>query len=624
MLEAGLVGAAAKGFSASLGKMLAEHAVRSAIGSAEKIEKVRTDISPYVEATFNKCSTIKTLLNPQTPANFLSIYATQRFSVENKIIDQYDFVEIIKTRLDHIIITGSGGSGKSMFMKYLWLSLFENGNGRIPIFIELRNMSGGKYSNYEEYIRSILCGGRSSISSKDFLAKLSNGDVVLLFDGFDEVSAAHSEEIQKFIIELSDNYPKTKIVISSRPDDRFVSWPSFYVSSVSSMRKSDVVELVEKAEFDPTYKKLFLSKIEKEELYEKHNSFMENPLLASMMLLTFSHDMNIPDKMHSFYGQAFDALFDRHDSYKPGGYKREFKTSLPKDSFKELLSYFCLISYNEQDYEFSYPEAIDYINKASKISNIEIDADKFLLDLKDCVCILVPEGLQYIFSHRSFQEYFSAYCLSYVTRKGFGKFVERFSKRPGDKTAILLSDMAHELFRDEYIIPNGELHRRAISPPAGVDKISHFMEACDKSASFTKSKGDSNYGLTTSHVVNDINFYFNLIFSIEKNTTPRRAYDSDDVALDEILDGIMTDIDECDEIEVEILPRRGSFVFNMSVDGVSVEIGNEQSKRLSSIFKKTGTYLFFESEFKIVKSYVEVAMEEKRHSIDTMKDIFGI
>ena len=57
--------------------------------------------------------------------------------------------------------------------------------------------------------------------------------------------------------------------------------------------------------------------------------------------------------MHLFYQQAFDALYQRHDSYKPGGYKREFRAKLSEDVFKAVVSYFCLLTYYQEKFSFS-------------------------------------------------------------------------------------------------------------------------------------------------------------------------------------------------------------------------------------------------------------------------------
>lgn len=129
-----------------------------------------------------------------------------------------------------------------------------------------------------------------------------------------------------------------------------------------------------------------------------------------MMLLTFDQFADIPEKVYLFYEQAFDTLFAKHDATKEA-YKRKTYTGLSIDIFKKTLAYFCLASYYDQKHQFTDSEVREYINKSIKMMNYDIKTEDFLKDLRESVCILQKDGLYWIFTHRSFQEYFSAYCL---------------------------------------------------------------------------------------------------------------------------------------------------------------------------------------------------------------------
>ncbi len=334
-------------------KLATDHVAR--VATKERPEKVKNDIAPHVEASFRRCLTIKTLLNPHHASNFLSIYATQRFTRNGRGYDQYGLVEQILGTLNHVIITGTGGSGKSMFMRYLWLSAFERGDGRIPLFVDLKNINALSKPHFETYLLHTLTQGRSSITAKEFRRRLESGSFFLILDGFDEVSHDVKDVVQASIMATAEHYPRLKIVLSSRPDDRFASWPSFDVVKVSPMQKGDVIELIDKAEFDHATKSRFVKKVKEDPFYSRYESFLSNPLLASMMLVTFSRNNDVPNRTHLFYEEAFNALYQRHDSHKPGTYKREFKSGCPEDHFKRVFSYFCLISYYKEKTEFDAP-----------------------------------------------------------------------------------------------------------------------------------------------------------------------------------------------------------------------------------------------------------------------------
>ncbi len=185
--------------------------------------------------------------------------------------------------------------------------------------------------------------------------------------------------------------------------------------SCSATDEKQVVSLVEAIEFDPIVKKKFVTQI-KISLCDKHNDFISRPLLATMMLLTYSSFAEIPDRIHVFYDQAFDTLFSRHDVTKEA-FKRKRHTSYPIDEFKRIFGVFCLVTYIEQETDFTDATIRENLKKAGKIARVAIDADDFLRDLMDAVCVLQRDGLSIVFSHRSFQEYFCAYAFLRLARE---------------------------------------------------------------------------------------------------------------------------------------------------------------------------------------------------------------
>jgi hypothetical protein len=191
--------------SAELGTTLINAFAKRALDSSpDKITRLKSNITPHINATFSKCSVIKTLLNPQWPANFLAIYATQRFNVSEKHFDHYGMVDYIKKEAKNLILTGTGGSGKSMFTRYLWLSLFVDSDGKIPLFIELRNINNISFENIVSYIHYSISQGEASLGEKDYRDYLKNGDFILILDGFDEVLNHKKDVIQSQIMLLAE------------------------------------------------------------------------------------------------------------------------------------------------------------------------------------------------------------------------------------------------------------------------------------------------------------------------------------------------------------------------------------------------------------------------------------
>ena len=133
------------------------------------------------------------------------------------------------------------------------------------------------------------------------------------------------------------------------------------------------------------------------------------------MLLTFNNHASIPDKLNDFYEQAFSTLFNMHDATKDA-YVRDIRTGLSCEDFKAMFAYICFKSYFRDEYEFTEVKLRNYIQEAKdKFDNIRFTVDDFQDDLTMSVCMLMKDGLNYRFAHRSFQEYFAAWYTCKLT-----------------------------------------------------------------------------------------------------------------------------------------------------------------------------------------------------------------
>lgn len=239
---------------------------------------------------------------------------------------------------------------------------------------------------------------------------LKAGKLILLLDGFDEISYDKKQDYESEILSLSNKYPKSLIVISSRPDDCFGSWEEFYVFYTRPLDKNQAIDLISKINYDIETKNQFITALSKS-LYEQHTEFLSNPLLLTIMLLTYEQFAGIPEKLHIFYEQAFDTLYYKHDALK-SLYKRKSFSGIAIDEFKQLLSTFCMITYSKRKMSFTSKELNEYLIDALKVENSNLNHEIFKKDLLKTVCILQKDGLNYTFSHRSFQEFFTAKFIS--------------------------------------------------------------------------------------------------------------------------------------------------------------------------------------------------------------------
>lgn len=422
----------------------------------EKLEVVlNTCFTNYLIRNYDKYSKTKTILYRDAPVNLREFYVrTDLQSAFSNTIKECDFLDEIVAN-QRIIISGTAGSGKSTFCKSIFLDLVEKPIGIIPIFIELRQLNSDKTDSLLDFVLNYLNEFESNFSKEQLEYSLTLGKVLLIFDGFDELNNEFRDKYEKEIVKLATKYQNVLVIVSSRPDQRFQSWEEFHAYKILPLDKDKAKELIHKLNYDQQVKIKFWDALDKE-LFDKHESFASNPLLLTMMLLTYEQIAEIPNKIHLFYEQAFLTLFNKHDSLK-NLYKRKSYSTLPLDDFKKLLSAFSVVSYADKKYYFKEDEITKYLAKALKLSGISINENLFFKDLLDTVCIMQRDGNGYTFTHRSFQEYFTAiFIVNYPSENKFQLIDKIAFTNSGDDVISMAFDINQDLIELEWIMPRIE------------------------------------------------------------------------------------------------------------------------------------------------------------------------
>ena len=205
----------------------------------------------------------------------------------------------------------------------------------------------------------------------------------------------------------------------------------------------------------------------------------------------------MPDKLNDFYEQAFMALFHTHDATK-GGYRREKYSKLGFEDFKLVFAHFCFKSFFNSDYEFTESRAIEYIEKTKRKGLIskDFESEDYLEDLTKSVCMLVHEGLNYVFSHRSFQEYFAAVYtvqLDDIQQKEFiKKWLTDENYRRNSSFLNMLYDLQPARFVKNILRPSlEELNQKFIENNEAIDWL--IREMVDRIMVFKDEDGDKYF-----------------------------------------------------------------------------------------------------------------------------------
>ncbi len=374
---------------------------------------IENNLKNYLSEKYKKYNTIKTVLKGSTPVSFYDIYYHLNLISKNRASQR----KIIKTNYinstfkysNNITIIGDAGSGKSTLVKHLFIQSIKE-KKHIPILIELRYIET-KDTSFFDYLKNIITDSNITKNSRIIDRLLKQGKFIFFLDGFDEVSSINEASIIEGIDNFSSKYKTNKFILTTRPHSNALSIPSFtnYQIAPLSLNDGDIHSFID------------LQLKEEEELAEKIkesvsegskkyiHSFLTNPLLLSLYILTYQSNAEIPDKKYIFYRRVINSLYSEHDSKSKLGYVREKRTNLTQVEFEKVLKSFCFLAYFDEKFSFDFDYVTELMMKI-KSSNKDLifDIRDFIYDMKVSVSLWTDDSGVLSFAHRSLQEYFSA------------------------------------------------------------------------------------------------------------------------------------------------------------------------------------------------------------------------
>ena len=410
----------------------------------------------------------KTILYAESPRPFYSIYVCNNLRPPRiraaGVREPDDIENATVKRLEkeskYIIIEGTGGIGKSMFLTHLFLNSAEEykTTDRVPVLASLKDYKADTL-NMVAFIHKAITEYDSEITMGQVVDKLQNKKLILLLDGLDEIPRHLRESFETDLGAFIKSYPGNTIFVTSRPINDFISYSKFSIFDILPLNKKQALALIEKLEFwNEEAKTNFMADLDRS-LFSSHHQFASNPLLLTIMLMTYTSYGEVPEKMHVFYSKAYETMARLHDATK-GSFKRPLNTKLTPEKFAEYFSQFCARTYCLEILDFTDKSFATYMDKVIKDLSEEhgkkLSSADFLQDLVENLCIMYYEGGEYHFIHRSFQEYFAAvyFADNEEDLPKVGEFFETSTHRAySDRTFDMMYDMASEKVDRKLFLP---------------------------------------------------------------------------------------------------------------------------------------------------------------------------
>lgn len=401
-------------------------ATASAIAGKELFKKVVADLYNYcstsgkvtlkqwsterqMETLYRRISSVrkvKTIWQVDKTVDLGAFYCDSHVVINDKrkkVVQLSDF----GTR-DNIVIQGIAGQGKSIFLRYLCSQELARGQF-IPLFLELRRISND--APLMDRIKHAFAALNLSVDDNLFQLLASSGKLILLLDAFDEVPDDLKTKVLTDIEDLSEKYDKLKIVVTSRPNHCIQLSNQFSVVTLANLKDSEYKQVIYKLASGQAWAQGLVEHIEKKATHIK--DLLCTPLMVTLLVISYKSYQKLPAKLSDFYDALFQTLLQRHDGTKPG-FTRQRGCNLDDSEYRQVFETLCILIKKRSDRLLKGQLIYDVTKKAIEQCKLTASANCYVDDIVKITCLLIKDGEEYRFIHKTVQEYYTA---TYIQKK---------------------------------------------------------------------------------------------------------------------------------------------------------------------------------------------------------------
>lgn len=360
-----------------------------------------------------KLMQVKTLFTgSDRSVNLFDFFQKPKLKYNDSTVIIENIEEIRSKSINNIVFVGTVGQGKSILMRYLAIQdLIEN--TRIPIFIELKNISKNK--NVKDLVKEYI-GVWVGLDDKIIELILKSGKISIFLDAFDEIDSDLAQEACRDIATLGQNYNKLRISVSSRPQTILTHSPLFDIVNLKPYEKEEQDGLINKLVKNPENVRVLIDSIEKSSHEVK--KVLTTPLMVVLYINQYNVGFSIPQHVTDFYKNIFDIVTFTHDRSK-GIEKRKSFSTLNQDQLEKIFERFCFETFLLHTTIFDRDKFIELLKKSLSKNNINDFNDYYNLisDYTRFACLILKDGNKYTFIHKSIQEFYVAKFISSLPEK---------------------------------------------------------------------------------------------------------------------------------------------------------------------------------------------------------------
>ena len=324
------------------------------------------------------------------------------------------------TNEQYLMVLGVPGIGKSTFLRKVGLEALKGEDGNfehqcIPVFLELRRFTKDPIDIESWIINEFkVCGHPNPEQWAN--SKLKSGELLILFDGLDEVPKPNVSNVINKIRDFVHQYSQNRFIVSCRVGAYKGELTDFTVVEITDFDDSQIQDYINNWFASASDRKKKIAQRCWQALntsdHQAIKVLAQNPLSLAMLCQVYEDSQEFPSNEAILYGKILNIFLKKWTAEKHVRRDPPMSPYLAIPTVKQLLSEIAAENFKADRLVFSEDELINQIQEFyQRRTDISSGFDASgILD-----ALLVDPGLFverangiYTFFHLTFQEYLTA------------------------------------------------------------------------------------------------------------------------------------------------------------------------------------------------------------------------
>lgn len=359
------------------------------------------------------------------------------------------------------LIFGPAGQGKSIYLRYLSVNELKVGK-YIPVFLELRRI------NTHNHVRTVDKGETLKVYITEVLSMMglpttdlaiqkvfTSEKFVFMLDGFDELTSDNQQVIAQDLEYFCQKHLNINFFVTTRPDTIISGSPFFTNYHMAPLSNSEIDHILRKLAVDDRQETALIAAVKSN---YNINKLITTPLLVVIMVIVYKSYRDLPETLPEFYEELFVVLLRRHDRTK-AGFNRHRSSGLDDVTIQKIFNALSFLASIENKVEMSEQELNDLTERALNKELLKgISAADFNDDIIKITNLIIRDGRNFKFSHKTIQEYFASKYITLSSDRDAEKFYRKIRQskeliETWRQHLIFLSEIDSLRYKNFYILP---------------------------------------------------------------------------------------------------------------------------------------------------------------------------